>query len=139
MRKHRHSILVVDDDGGERDALSARLVAAGMDVFCARHGRAALQLMELGVDPCLIVVDVVKPGVAGAELRRALQYDERRRDTPVVVLRPAVDADHVRAVVNGSCTLGGSFRREATHRGRSSGAVRPPSVRHLGMRGWAGC
>jgi len=89
MRGHRHTFILVDDEGECRDALRDRLVADGAEVLCARHGRAALQLVALGIRPCAFLIDVESPSVAGAELRRALQYDARLRSVPVGVLPPA--------------------------------------------------
>lgn len=71
MRGHRHTIILVDDEGEARDALRDHLVAMEVDVLCARHGRAALQLTALGIRPCAFLVEVESPAVAGAELLRA--------------------------------------------------------------------
>src|SRR5690348_542634 len=89
MRGHRHTLILVDDEGENRNTLRDQLIADGVDVLCARHGRAALQLVALGIRPCAFLVDVESPNVAGAELRRALQYDARLRDVPVGVLPSA--------------------------------------------------
>ncbi len=88
MRGHRHTIILVDDEGEGCDTVRDHLLAIGVDVLCARHGRAALQLVALGMRPCAFLVDVESPAVAGAELRRALQYDAGLRHVPVGVLPP---------------------------------------------------
>ena len=49
MRGHRHTVILVDDEGEMRDGLRDHLIATGVDVLCARHGRAALQLVALGI------------------------------------------------------------------------------------------
>jgi CheY-like chemotaxis protein len=135
MRGHRHTVLIVDDEGAERDAVRDRLVAMGMEVLAARHGRAALQIISLGIRPCVILIDVVKAGVAGNELRRALQYDPGLRSIPVVVLpeaparhgnaTEAVDVQALLAASGMLCLELLGFRRPPTPRAPRATALRP--------------
>jgi CheY-like chemotaxis protein len=122
MRGHRHTVILVDDETGARDALREQLETKGADVLCARHGRAALQLVSLGLRPCAFLVDVESPAVAGAELRRALQYDTALRHIPVGVLPSlrqrtgpaAVDVDELLRAAAQSCEELVAFRRPPT-------------------------
>jgi CheY-like chemotaxis protein len=133
MRGHRHTVILVDDEGEGRDALRDHLMAMGVDVLCARHGRAALQLTALGIRPCAFVVDVESPAVAGAELRRALQYDAVLRLVPVGVLPsrrvrasrsgPAIDVAELLRAAGQYCPDLVAFRRLATP-GRIGGVTR---------------
>jgi hypothetical protein len=141
MRGHRHLVIVVDAEGAERDAVSDHLLAHGIEALAARHGRAALQLLALGIRPCAMLVDVEKPSVAGAELRRALQYDPVGRTIAVGVLppgrlrlhsgdgEPGLSLATVLASVLRSCPELAAFRRPASHGEPRLPAVRPPSVR----------
>jgi hypothetical protein len=134
MRGHRHTVILVDDEGEMRDGLRDHLIATGVDVLCARHGRAALQLVALGINPCAFLVDVESPGVAGAELRRALQYDASLRHIPVGVLPPlrqriarpgpAIDVDELLRAATQCCTDLVAFRRPASQ-SRLAVATRP--------------
>jgi CheY-like chemotaxis protein len=134
MRGHRHTIILVDDEGETRDAVRDHLTAIGADVLCARHGRAALQLVALGMRPCAFLVDIESPGVAGAELRRALQYDTGLRHVPVGVLPPLrqrlgrvgppLDAAELLRAAAHACEDLVAFRRGPTER-RLAGATRP--------------
>ena len=83
----------MDDESSHRTALAARLTEEGFTVLPARHGRAALQLLTLGIRPCVIVVDVLKPAVAGTEFRRALSYDPAFEGTPVLVMKALAPLD----------------------------------------------
>ncbi len=139
MRGHDHVVLLVDDDGETRDAIRDHLASIGTEVFCARHGRAALQLIALGIAPCVIVVDVVKPSVAGTEFRRALQYDVALRDIPVAVitcdrLLDAVDFDHLRTAASEYCPHEASLRRDATPRSFATAFARPARERDTSRR-----
>lgn len=116
MRGHRHGVLLVDEEGDLRDAVQELLTRRGLEVLSARHGRAALQLIALGFRPCVILVDLRKPSVAGAEFRRAQQYDPGLREIPVVVLTewtPPLDADGLLATADRHCAGGDAFRRSA--------------------------
>lgn len=136
MRRHQHAVLLVDDDGETRAAVRARLEEIGMEVVCARHGRAALQLLSLGIAPCAMLVDVVKPQVAGAELRRALQYDAALRVIPVIAITVGdpVDFDHLRAAADDYCPYQSGLRRHAVLRRLGPELARPPSGRGSGRR-----
>ena len=137
MRRHQHAVLLVDDEGETRDAILAYLEGIGIEVVCARQGRAALQLMTLGIAPCALLIDLEKPGVAGAELRRALQYDAALRAIPVVAITKhgrEVDVDQLLAAADGYCPFNAALRRSATPRGLSLRFARPPSERGAGRR-----
>jgi CheY-like chemotaxis protein len=146
VKGHRHGILLVDEDDAFRAAVRDCLTERGMAVMPARHGRAALQLCALGFEPCLIVVDVHEPSVGGNELRRALQYDARLRDIPVVVLPPrdahrreppttgVLAVDHMLRAAERACPLTVAFRRPPMDRSNRRPAARPPRVRTMESR-----
>jgi len=120
-----------------------RLLLADFDVTCARHGRAALQLLALGIYPCVILVDVVKPSVGGTELRRALLYGDQIRRIAVQAL-PAPGGSFalknsvadvvsgVREVAARECPYVAVFRRAPLERRSAARAERPPRVRKNG-------
>ena len=66
------SALVVDDDQGTRDALSAAVAHAGFDVSTAARGRDALAQLD-EVDPDLVVLDLSLPDIDGLEVCRRIR------------------------------------------------------------------
>jgi len=75
-------VLVVDDDEGVRDVAEGLLAEAGFRVETAESGAAALaRVREGGVDAVLL--DLVMPGLSGADVLRALAAEQP--DLPVVV------------------------------------------------------
>ena len=71
----RGTVLVVDDDAQVR-ALAARALAEdGFDVLQAPDANTALRLLQDFQDAriCLVVTDIVMPGMHGDELGRLLQ------------------------------------------------------------------
>lgn len=94
----------------------------------ARHGRAALQLLTLGIRPCVILVDVAKPSVAGTEFRRALSYEPAFCGIPVLVLA-ARDAGHTAIAHANAFDVQGLRERADAACPACPGFWRPPSVR----------
>lgn len=77
-------ILVVDDDGEMRDRLRTLLHLEGFAVETAANGRDALDQLEAGLRPCVIVMDLMMPVMNGYEFRQQqLQYPELAR-IPVI-------------------------------------------------------
>ena len=75
-------VLVVDDDPTVSEVASSYLRAAGFVVDEVRDGFAALQAAER-IDPDLVVLDRMLPGIDGIEVCRRLR---RRAATPVILL-----------------------------------------------------
>ena len=94
----RGSILVVDDDQGNRDLLSRRLVREGFSVHTAPDGQAALEILERDSSPPidLVLLDVMMPGIDGYEVLRRLKGDPTRRELPVLMISAL---DEVNSVV----------------------------------------
>lgn len=84
-------ILVVEDDGGVRDAMAAILRDEGHEVWLAASGRAALD--RLGADPLpdVILLDLMMPQMDGESFRRAQVRDPRLAPIRVVVVSARPD------------------------------------------------
>jgi CheY-like chemotaxis protein len=78
-------LLVVDDDDGIRETLGALLPGYGCRVTTAAGGVEALGLLRSGQTlPCLILADLMMPGMNGFEF-----YAQLIRD-PALVMIPVV-------------------------------------------------
>jgi DNA-binding response OmpR family regulator len=77
------SALVVDDDPTVGDVVGAYLERAGFRVHRAADGAAALALAA-EVDPDVVVLDLMLPGIGGLEVCRRLRLEQPR--VPVVML-----------------------------------------------------
>jgi CheY-like chemotaxis protein len=86
MASHRHLLLVVDDDAGSREALSALLTTEGFDVATATDGRDALHQLGNGTAPCVILLDVNMPGMDGRAFRTVQAGDSQVADVPVIAI-----------------------------------------------------
>ena len=62
-------IMVVEDDPDLRDALEYLLRACGYQVVPASDGEEALEQLRGGLDPCLILLDLLMPRKDGFQFR----------------------------------------------------------------------
>lgn len=83
-------ILVADDDDGLRQLLRLILAREGYEVIEAANGEQALAL-AVSVNPAIILLDVMMPGMDGYDVCRRLKSDQRTGDVPVVFVSAAED------------------------------------------------
>ncbi len=93
-------VLVVDDDPKIVGLVGAYLDRAGYRVITAADGEQALKLVH-DENPCLIVLDVMLPGVDGLVLARHLR--DSNQTVPILMMsaRGRVD-DRIRGLVEGA-------------------------------------
>src|SRR5690606_14219201 len=80
------SVLVVDDDERNRDAMSSYLDMMEMKVFTANDGAAAMNFLRSGECIDLILLDIMMPVMDGYEMLKILREDETRKDIPVIAV-----------------------------------------------------
>src|SRR3954468_6063355 len=79
------TVFIVEDDLDFGAALAELLADEGFRPLCFTSAQQALARVRHQI-PALIITDVVRPGMSGGELVKALRADERWRDIPVVVV-----------------------------------------------------
>lgn len=79
-------ILVVDDDYGIREALKAALEYEGYAVATAENGQVAIDLLQDGLRPCLIVLDLMMPVMDGWTFADRVATDQSYSSIPIVVV-----------------------------------------------------
>ncbi len=79
------TVLVVDDQRDNLDALSSALEPLGYEVWPAQDGEGGLRLARER-QPDVILLDVMMPGIDGYEVCRRLKADPETRLLPVVFL-----------------------------------------------------
>ena len=80
----RKQVLVIDDAEVIRTYLRNLLPLRGYDVLLAEDGIRALELMNGGARPDVIVLDVMMPGMDGLETLRKIR--QLLPDVPVIML-----------------------------------------------------
>ncbi len=86
MSKNGCKVLVVDDDGDNRGALLDLLEAEGYLALAAENGAEAISLLEGGLDPDLILTDLMMPVMSGWDFCETLKKTPGWRSIPIVVL-----------------------------------------------------
>jgi len=75
------SILLVEDDRDSREGLAFVLEDGGHTVAVASNGREALNLLDNGLRPAVILLDLMMPVMNGWEF-----LEERRRRPPIAAI-----------------------------------------------------
>ena len=79
-------VLVVDDDPVNLRVLSNHLSPRGYVVHTAESGHEALALVDQGVEPDIVLLDVMMPRMSGYEVCRALRKTFPANELPVVLV-----------------------------------------------------
>jgi CheY-like chemotaxis protein len=86
----RKFVLVVDDDPDIRESLETVLGIHGHPVATAADGIEAITLLRREpAPPCVILLDLMMPGMNGFELRAELDADPALANIPVVIITGA--------------------------------------------------
>lgn len=89
-----HCVLVVDDDPDIRDTVIEILEERGHEAVGVANGNEALAtLQKLDEDPCLILLDLMMPGMDGRTFREAQLQDPKLAAIPVVVVSAFRDVE----------------------------------------------
>ena len=93
-RPSASTVLLVEDDPDVSEALSIALEVFGVGVQRAFNGLAAMNLLQQGLRPSVILLDLMMPVMDGQEFRQRQQADPALAGIPVVVLtaQPVSDA-----------------------------------------------
>ena len=88
-------VLVVDDDDHLRSAVLALLEASGYDAVAVSDGRQAFDLLQRGVMPRIILLDLTMPDMDGEHFRFVQLRHERLAAIPVVIFSGRSDAKEI--------------------------------------------
>jgi two-component system chemotaxis response regulator CheY len=89
-------VLIVDDSLVARLSLKAILKGTGFDVSEAASGEAASKMLEDGLEPCTVFLDLTMPGKGGLETLRDIKSSFP--DLPVVVVTADIQTRTVEMV-----------------------------------------
>jgi signal transduction histidine kinase len=89
---HSSTILIVDDTPANLGVVVESLEGHGFRVVVAQRGEEALQRANY-VQPDLVLLDVMMPGLNGFEICRRLKAQSSTRDIPVIFMTSLVSID----------------------------------------------
>jgi CheY-like chemotaxis protein len=92
-------ILVVEDNRDAQEGLYSLLFREGYSVLTADNGQQALDLLDRGIRPRLVILDLVLPKVTGSDLLRHMQSDPELRALRVIVIT-ALSPEDVQVVAD---------------------------------------
>lgn len=78
-------VLLVDDDDDLRDSIADLLRHRGYRVMTAGDGRAALDLIARSAMPCVVLLDLVMPGMDGWSFLGVIRADPVLASIPIVI------------------------------------------------------
>lgn len=85
MGKHKHLILLVDDDKNFREILSLKLKNLGLDIIEAENGKEALEKLET-INSDLVLLDLQMPVMDGVKTLMKIKTDSKFPKVKVVFL-----------------------------------------------------
>lgn len=91
------TIVVIEKDENILDIVSIVLTTQGFTVKGLKSEHGALQTI-LEVNPCAIILDIIKVTDDGTELCRLIRNTKRIKDIPIIVLSTHPGADAVKDV-----------------------------------------
>jgi len=94
----RKIVFVIDDDPEIRKLLRKYLERLSLEVVEAATGKAALSLLDDGVHPCLVCLDLILPEFSGYVICEKIRASSRLAEVPVLVVSArAMPADRALA------------------------------------------
>lgn len=82
-------ILIIEDEVDIRETLASFLELKGYETVMVPNGCEALEALDEGLEPCLILLDLMMPTMDGWEFRTRQLAEPQFADIPVVVLTGA--------------------------------------------------
>lgn len=132
----RPCILIVDDDADLVAFLFSVLVDEGFSIVAASEGQQAMDLLERGVRPHLILIDLMLPRISGFDLLNHIRTDRTLRTIPTIVMtgtsaRSSVVADVVfEKPFDHNALLAAIHRLVTTAESKSVAPVKSPTTAH---------
>lgn len=93
-------ILVVDDDADNREMLSRRVIRLGYQAEAAESGEKALEMLRTRAFD-LVLLDLLMPGMDGAQVLAEMKSDEKLSNVPVIMLSALDLMDRVVECIEG--------------------------------------
>ena len=89
-------VLVVDDDADIVELITFKLEASGFEVHSANNGEAALAA-AIELQPDLLLLDLMMPGMTGIEVCRHLKDRPGTRHIPVILITAKAQESDIQA------------------------------------------
>lgn len=99
-------VLLIEDDDDTRETMQLLLELKGFDISTASNGREGLDLLERGLEPCIILLDWMMPVMSGREFMQAVKTHPNYSKIPVLVVTAfsgqdrSIPTDHLKKPIS---------------------------------------
>ncbi len=87
--------MIVDDDDFLLNMYSLKFSKSGAEVLVSRSGSELLDHLKSGVDPDVILLDIVLPGMNGIEILEEIRKNKFAPDSKIVMLTNQNDESEI--------------------------------------------
>lgn len=84
--QNKKTIIIVEDDVFLSDIYQTKFTEKGYDCLLAQDGKRCLSILESGVIPYVILLDIVMPKMDGLELLACIKNDEKYKNFSTILL-----------------------------------------------------
>ncbi|SDT84797.1 response regulator [Desulfobacula phenolica] len=96
-------VLLVDDDMRNAFALNKFLKSKGMDVVIADNGQKALDILDQGIKPDIILMDIMMPVMDGYQTMKKIRKQKEFKSLPILALTAkAMESDREECIKCGA-------------------------------------
>lgn len=96
------TVLILEDDRHQREALRAGFERDRFRVITAGNGREGLEIIK-EAKPDIILLDLMMPVLDGFSFLDALEKDEAFKHIPVIILTNLGTQEHIANTINAKC------------------------------------
>ena len=90
----KKTAVIIDDEEEMTHLLKIELEQAGYNAYVAYDGEEGFRQIRK-VNPDVVILDILMPGLDGFEMLRILKADDTTKDIPIVVLTAKVHAKDI--------------------------------------------
>jgi len=86
MEGEKKKILIVDDDGFLLDMYAFKFSQNNFEVYTATGGKEAIQKLKEGLNPAIILMDVIMPEMDGFEMLETINKEKLSENSIKIIL-----------------------------------------------------
>lgn len=85
MSVNQQKILIVEDEADTAEMLAEMVSLSGYQAECTYGGKSAINMLT-NLNPDLVLLDIVMPGISGLDVLNFMRSDPRLHNIPVIII-----------------------------------------------------